>query len=104
MVLWHKELASVGPSNDYAKAILKVAEILMQIIDRLPESEPLDAEKLMHEANQDSGEGITGNMAGYVAYLVAKYHSRGEEFRKDWNKSWGREDATGVINPAIIEI
>jgi len=50
------------------------------------------------------GGGITGFMAGCVAGMVSQCHSRGEEFRKKWNESYGAKDAKGTINPALVTI
>ncbi len=51
------------------------------------------------------GNDLSGFMAGCVASAVSHFHSRGEEYRKFWNKLWGiEEDKKGVVNPAIITI
>ena len=89
--------------DEYLLTILRIAEYIMALIENLGEKE-IDAKALVHEADRELKKGITGNMVGYVVMLVAKYHSRGEEFRKSWNKSWHRPEATGVINPAQVTI
>lgn len=58
------------------------------------------------------GSDITGFMAGVIAGGIAKFHPRGEEFRKWWNidnqiKDEGerankKKDA--VLNPALVTI
>jgi len=50
------------------------------------------------------GSGITGFMAGAMAYEIGRLHPRGEEFRRNWNARMGHPDAEGTINPAIVEI
>ena len=87
--------------GDYTKGILRVAEKVMEYLDK---GEPVDAEALIQKANKELDEGITGYMAGMVAFCVTKYHTKSEEFKKSWNKSWGDEDRGGVINPALLTI
>ena len=90
--------------DEYVLAILKVGEKVIDYMEELSENEPIDANALILKANDFYKEGITGNMAAYIAYIATKCHSRGEEFRKSWNKYNGREDAKGVINPAVVTI
>ena len=88
--------------DSYGGACVRVAEKVMRLLDERPE---MNADALVHEAAL--GEGITGFMAGCVASMVSKVHSRGEEFRKSWNRAHGIEDGRdtgGVANPAILEI
>lgn len=87
--------------NDYALCIVQVADRVMSYLEEIGEG-TFDASDLITKADRELEEGITGNMAAYVSMLVTKYHSRGEDFRKSWNKSWGRDDAQGVINPAMV--
>lgn len=96
---WEK--ATSGKLNPYAKAIVRVAKKVIELLDKATD---FDADDLILKANKELKEGITGNMAGMIALLVSKYHSRGEEFRKSWNKYNGNENAKGVINPAIMTI
>ena len=43
--------------------------------------------KTCKEAHDEMyGEDLTGFMAGCVAQAISHFHSRGEEFRKFWNK------------------
>lgn len=56
--------------------------------------------------NVNAGD-LTIYMAGCVAQIVSGHHSRGEEFRKKWNKSYGvneKKAKGGVVNPATLEI
>ena len=80
---------------------MKVAKKVVELLDKATD---FDADDLILKADEELKEGITGNMAGMIALLVSKYHSRGEEFRKSWNKHNGNENAKGVINPAIMII
>jgi hypothetical protein len=90
--------------DEYVLAILKVGEKVLDLMELVPENEPIDANKLILQADKELEEGITGNMAGMVALIATKCHSRGQEFKKSWNTYYGKPDATGVINPAIITI
>lgn len=88
----------------YVLEILKVAEKVLDYMEALPENEPIDADALISKADKELDSGITGNMAGFIAMIATKCHSRGEEFKKSWNKHWGNPDAKGVTNPAVITI
>jgi len=99
---WEK--ATGGKLNPYAKAIVKIATKVCEYLDQLDQTEKVDANNLILKADKEFNEGITGNMAGLVALLVSRYHSKGEEFRKSWNKNWSNENAKGVINPAVFTI
>lgn len=87
--------------NNYALCIVKVADKVMDYLEELGDKE-FSADDLITRADRELNEGITGNMAAYVSMLVTKYHSRGEDFRKSWNKHWNRPDAKGIINPAVV--
>ena len=93
--------------DPYGRCCVDVARKVMEIIDE-ENPETLDCHKLICRADDEiNAGGITGFMAGCVANMVAKFHSRGEEFRKAWNKPYlkdGQEDKGGVVNPAIITI
>lgn len=91
-------------ANDYVLAILKVGEKVLDLMELLPENTPIDANELILQADRELKESITGNMAAYVAMIATKCHSRGEEFKKSWNKHNGKEDAKGIINPAIMTV
>lgn len=88
--------------DEYVLEILRVGEKLLDLIDTVAPGESLDAGKLMHDAARNTG--ITGNMAAYVALIATKCSSRGEEFRRSWNKHNGNEDSKGVVNPAVFTI
>ena len=88
-------------ANSYMLAILKVAEKVMEYLDK---GEVIDADKLIGKADEELHEGITGNMAAYIASAVSKYHEKGDEFKRSWNKQYGNENAKGIINPAIFTI
>lgn len=87
-----------------------VARRAMEILDN--ESEDFDTHALICRADDESkAGGITGFMAGCVASMISQCHSRGEEFRKKWNKDNQIHDegdkaneSGGVLNPAILNI
>jgi len=89
-------------TDPYGKCCIDVAREVMRLLDERSEFDP---DSLITEADRkiDCG-GITGFMAGCVAQMVTKCHSRGEEFREKWNKSYCSDSKTGVVNPAIITI
>jgi len=88
--------------DSYGKCCVDVARQVMKILD---EVEDFDTHKLIIQAEKEIGEnGITGFMAGAIASMVVHCHSRGEEFKKEWNKSYGDEKREGVINPALITL
>ena len=100
----------VANEDPYGKACVDVAREAMQILDEEPGE--FDCHKLISRADKRSGAGgITGFMAGCVAQMVSACHSRGEEFRRKWNKdnqigTEGDEanDSGGVLNPALLNI
>jgi hypothetical protein len=94
---WKK--ATGGELNPYAKAIVKVAKKTMEFLEATTD---FDANDLIIKADEELKEGITGNMAGMIALLISKYHKRGDEFKKSWNGYYGKENAKGVVNPAIL--
>lgn len=92
--------------DPYGKACVDVAREVMRLLD---EGHEIDAHKLICKADDNiNAGGITGFMAGCVASMVSRCHSRGEEFRKVWNgdvgKLTGQENSEGVLNPAILNI
>ena len=106
---WDKSVAN-NP-DPYGKCCVDVARRVMEILDATPVDQPVgDASDLITQADNDiKAGGITGFMAGCVANMVFHCHSRGKEFGKSWNSSWGveekpGEEPKGVVNPAIITI
>lgn len=94
-------------TDPYGKTCVDVAREVMRMLDEpIYLHTPIDTHKLICDADKNiSAGGITGFMAGCVAQMVSKCHSRGEEFRKAWNKGYGvKEDKGGVVNPAILTI
>jgi len=94
--------------DPYGKCICDVAREVMRLLDERPGE--FKADDLVTEAdkNIDAG-GITGFMAGCVAAMVSKCHSRGDEFRRSWNlgNQIGNEgekanEGTGILNPALL--
>jgi hypothetical protein len=107
MELWKTyEENNTGP---YGKCCVDVARRVMEILD---EEQPFDTHSIICQADDeiDAG-GITGFMAGAVASMVSRCHSRGEEFRRLWNTDnqigsegdRANEDG-GVLNPAVMVI
>ena len=85
----------------YGKACVDVARRVMEILDGGKEFEP---NEIIGRASEEiKTGGITGFMAGCVAQMVSVCHSRGEDFRLQWNKHYGQE-GDGVVNPAIITL
>ena len=94
----------------YGKACVDVARQAMKILDEEPDD--FDTHKLICRADDESGAGgITGFMAGCVAQMISRCHSRGEEFRCKWNRGNQISDegekankSGGILNPAILHI
>ena len=104
---WDKWVTSNRDS--YGGACVAVAREVMRLLD---EQEEFDAREIICEADKNAGAGgITGFMAGAVAQMVSQCHSRGEEFRRQWNNdtaigSEGEQanESGGVLNPALLRI
>ena len=91
--------------DPYGGCCVNVAREVMRILDQ---GKPFDPHQIICDVdkNIDAG-GITGFMAGAVAQMVARCHSRGDEFNDKWNAHYGiaKEDARGAtVNPAILTI
>jgi len=99
-------------TDPYGKCCIDVARYAMEILDERdgtaigdPDALISDAEKRLPQKEQ----GISGFMAGAVAVMISRCHSRGEEFRKIWNLSiqigtegeMANESGT-VLNPSIL--
>jgi len=92
-------------TDDYSRKVVDTARRAMEILDEEPGE--IDAHAIICRADKESAgsDGITGFMAGGAARLIAVCHSRGDEFNKAWNKTFGIEDdTTGTVNPAIMTI
>ena len=101
-----KEWKKFERNNDepYSKCCVIVA---MEVMTELDKIEKINAEELITLANRKLKAGITGFQAGMVAQIVFSFHTRGDEFRKSWNRNYGVEEekAKGrVVNPAIMTI
>jgi hypothetical protein len=78
-------------TDPYGNAAVKVARRVMEILDEEPGD--FDTHETVCRADKESGAGgITGFMAGCVASIVSQCHSRGEEFRKKWNKDYDMKE------------
>ena len=85
--------------DPYSRACVDVARAAMEILDR---GEPFDPHDLISQADRESGAGgITGFMAGAAASMISQCHSRGDEFRRAWNKD---VQSGGVLNPALLNV
>lgn len=102
-------------SDPYGKCCVDVARRAMEILDN--DSSPLQegyfpdvhtTHGIICQADHDvKAGGITGFMAGCVASMIWQVHSRGDEFRKQYNADHGvdEEKAKGrIVNPAIMTI
>lgn len=90
--------------DEYGKACVDVAREVMRLLDERPGD--FDTHSIISEADKNASgadAGITGFMACCVAQMVADCHSRGEEFRRKWNESYGAS-GEGVVNPAILTL
>lgn len=95
--------------DPYGGCCVNVAREVMRLLD---ERQEFDTHKLICEADDNiKAGGITGFMAGCVASMVSKCHSRGDEFRRKWNldnqiQTEGEQanKEGGVLNPAILNI
>ena len=97
-------------NNDmYGKCCVDVAREVMKLLDTEKYKEIKSCHQIICQAdNNIKTGGITGFMAGCVTVMVSKCHSRGEEFRKQWNEENGitekEKKTNGVINPALLTI
>jgi len=101
--------------DPYGKCCVDVAREVMKLLDD-GKHEDFDPNKIITEAENKlierkemtEEEGITGFMAGCIAQMISKCHSRGEEFKKKWNESYAlnEEDKKrkNAINPALVTI
>ena len=99
--------------DGYGGACVAVARKAMEMLDKDPKfAKKIDTHKLICDADDASNTGgITGFMAGCVAQMISTCHSRGEEFRKQWNIDNQIHDEAekinkgkGVINPALLTV
>lgn len=91
--------------DPYRKCCIDVARGTMKLLDD-EKHKDFDANKIISEADDNiKAGGITGFMAGCIAQMITKCHSRGEEFKKKWNESYGvKDEKKGAINPALVTI
>jgi len=88
----------------YGRCCIDVAKRAMEIIDKT-KNIPDD---LILQASRELKARITGFQAGCIASIISQCHTKGEEFRRIWNKEnqIGNEGekAKGVLNPALLEM
>lgn len=97
-------------TDAYGGACITVARKVMELLDAEPSE--FDCHKLICRADDDANTGgITGFMAGCVAQMVSHCHSRGEEFRRQWNvdnqindEGDKANESGGVLNPALLNV
>mgnify|MGYP006311746395 CR=1 FL=1 len=90
--------------DPYGKACVDVAREVMRMLDT-EEYKDFEPNEIINVADENiKAGGITGFMAGCVASMISQVHSRGKEFRKKWNESYGVKKARGTVNPAILHI
>lgn len=106
-------------TDSYGGACVKVAEEVMRLLDEddtplregyYPDVHTPHGIICKADENVKAG-GITGFMAGAVAAMVSQCHSRGEEFRRIWNREQQINDEVdkaneegGVLNPALLTV
>ena len=100
--------------DPYGGCCVNVARKVMEYLDAEPNKpiankwELFGPNELISRADKEiKAGGITGNMAAEVAHMISYVHSRGEEFRKKWNESYGvseEKSKGGTVNPAILTI
>lgn len=72
-----------GNTDPYGKCCVDVARKVMEILD---EENEFDPHTIINQADDTTGSGgITGFMAGCIAQMVSRCHSRGDEFLSAWN-------------------
>jgi hypothetical protein len=104
---WDKWVKS--NTDPYGKCCVDVAREVMRLLDERGE---FKTHAIISEADENiKAGGITGFMAGAVASMVSQCHSRGEEFRKQWNlenqisdEGEKANEGQGVLNPALLVI
>lgn len=98
---WEK----ANEKDSYGKCCVDVARETMRLLDD-EKHKDFDPNKIICEADDNiKAGGITGFMAGCIAGMISKCHSRGEEFKKKWNESYGvKGEREGAVNPALVTI
>lgn len=94
--------------DPYGKCCVDVAREVMHLLDD-ENHKDFGAYEIVCEADDSiKAGGITGFMAGCIAQMVSKCHSRRKEFKKKWNEYYALneqdKDREGVINPALLTI
>ena len=99
------DVVKINSTDGYSSCCVNIAAEVMRLLD-LPENQKFECHDLINKADDNiKAGGITGFMAGAAASMVSQCHSRGEEFKRQWNKGYGvPDDAEGTVNPAILTI
>jgi len=91
--------------DPYGKCCVDVARETMKLLDDGKHEDFLPNTIICEADDNIKAGGITGFMAGCVAQMISKCHSRGKEFKKKWNESYGvKDEKRGAINPALVTI
>lgn len=92
-------------NNDpYGQAIFRFAEKWANLMEKEINTGAL-LERIAEKASVAAdGEGITGFMYGAAVSILAHCWEHGEALKKWHNKSYGKEDSKGVVNPAILTV
>ena len=85
---------------------VRVAERIMKMLDEMEKTkeELVAPERLIVLASDALRINLNFYTAGAVAMMVARCHSRGEEFRIKWNSAFGIDEATAkgkTVQPTL---
>lgn len=89
-------------TDDYGREIFRYAESWADMMEkRMAKGEKLEdiAQSTSHEADTD---GITGYMYGMAVAILTQTWKYGDALKVWHNTKYGRPDAEGVVNPAVI--
>ena len=101
----YKNYVKINSNHFYSKAVIDYTEKVGDLLDK-----GLEPKEAFWTGVKDSG--ITGFQSGCIASAIARFHPRGEEFRKWWNLDTQIKDEGEkankkkgtVLNPALITI
>ena len=98
---WEK-VVKRNSTDAYGKCCVDVARGVMKDLDKV---DAFDCHAII--CGQKEAKGLSGYQAGAVASMVSNFHTRGEEFRKQWNNDVGirgGRGVDGVIDPSTITV
>lgn len=87
--------------DSYGSGVVRFARAWAELMETQmgDEFKPELAESTSNEADT---EGITGFMYGCAVGNLAEMWIWGDQLKKWYNKQYGKEDAQGVVNPAVF--